>query len=99
MRVLRKAECDVDNAATFYTKPKSRRLARSFVLAVHEAYARIRTNPRLGARHHEFDNVRWVMTKGFPFKVIYAVGPELTIIAVFHGARRPDGWHERVDEV
>ncbi len=74
--------------------------ALRFIAAVVEALDRVRDDPCSFPKVGKNRSLRRVLTKRFPFALVYVVNPtepaEPLVIAVAHGSRRPGYWRRRV---
>jgi hypothetical protein len=71
-----------------------------FIAAIVEALERIRTSPHAGSMMAGNASMRRVLTKRFPFAIVYLIGRPGSsgaplVIAVAHGSRRPEYWRRR----
>jgi plasmid stabilization system protein ParE len=70
-------------------------LGERFTKAVEEAAARVVAFPAAGSP--SISNTRRVLTKGFPFSIIYRLQKEeIVVFAVAHQAQKPGYWRSRV---
>lgn len=70
-------------------------LGDEFVTAVEASLERIRPGPKLYPFVHE--TYRRALTRRFPYSVFYElIGTTVTIYAVFHNARDPKKWRQRL---
>jgi hypothetical protein len=70
-------------------------LGERFATAVEEAAARVVAFPAAGSP--SISNTRRVLTKGFPFSIIYRLQKEeIVVFAVAHQAQKPGYWRSRV---
>ena len=80
-------------AAVFY-ELRLTGLGENFLARVSESLDLINTNPLAG--HLWFDDYRRILTRQFPYSLVYRVeGDRVYVIAVAHWSRRPDYWKER----
>lgn len=74
--------------------------ALRFIAAVVEALDRVQDDPYSFPKVGKNRSLRRVLTKRFPFALVYVVNPskpaEPLVIAVAHGSRRPGYWRRRV---
>jgi len=70
-----------------------------FIAAIIEALGRIRSMPHAWPKVREGSSLRRVLTKRFPFALVYLPGGNSDeaplVIAVAHGSRRPGYWRRR----
>lgn len=87
------AEADLVRAKNWYDDRRNG-LGAEFVEKVEHAFEVIRrmpTTPRL-----VFKDLRRVLTRRFPYSIIYRVSERrITIVAVYHTSRDPLGWKDR----
>jgi toxin ParE1/3/4 len=89
-----KAEAELDEAAAWYQSKRSG-LGKEFRLAVERAVDRISENPQVGS-FYGASGFRYVLTRRFPYLVVYAEsGQTIWIMAVAHGSRKPGYWKDR----
>ncbi len=87
------ADEELKAAAVFY-ELRLTGLGESFLTRVSESLDLISTNPLVG--HLLFDDYRRILTRQFPYSLVYRVeGDRIYIIAVAHWSRRPGYWKER----
>jgi plasmid stabilization system protein ParE len=87
------AEEDLALASAWYDERKPG-LGDDFLDRVEEAFELIRRSPELHRK--EFLDLRLVMTRRFPYAVIYRVDEtQITVVAVYHTHRDPRGWQTR----
>ena len=68
-------------------------LGVAFLEAVQMVVSRIKTHPRIGTSVPDQQHTRRVLVRGFPYQVVYVVGPtEAVVVAVAHLKRRPGYW-------
>lgn len=92
---LDEAKLELSEAALYY-QWQEHGLGDSFIDQVEAAVRKIMRDPTLP---REFDPpYRKVVTKRFPYQVIYAIEAEtVLIVAVMHQHREPEYWRERLD--
>ena len=74
---------------------RSPRAAQRFLADVDDAVRLLLRFPRLGFPLR--DNLRRLLLKVFPYRIIYRVeGEEIVVYAVAHVRRRPGYWRQRV---
>jgi plasmid stabilization system protein ParE len=87
---LRAAQGDIRRAARFYAK-ESPWLAAQFLQEVDRSAALLADYPEIGAPLRR--GARKLLTRRFPYLVIYRVDPDrVVILAVGHQRRHPDFW-------
>ena len=70
-------------------------LGLRFYRSVLATVARIESHPQVWPRLR--GSVRKCLVDDFPYKLLYTIEPDrLFVVAVMHGKRKPDYWHERV---
>lgn len=85
---------DLREAAEFYRGQAGTVLSQSFLAEFEHSVGLLLQHPRLGVvwRHGK----RRLVTRRFPFSVIYAiVGDQIRVLAVAHHSRRPGYWRRR----
>jgi len=93
LRVLPRADADVDEAADYYAEQESMDLALRFLDAVERAYKFIAQNPQTGSPGQydapQLDGVRRWPVPGFDSYLVFyrLVGEWIEIVRVLHGAR------------
>ena len=91
--VRSKAEEDLTEARDWYDD-QCAGLGQEFLIAVDEAFERIRQFPEIYAA--EYRNVRRARLRRFPYVVYYRIVDEgLEVLAVLHGSRHPRTWRSR----
>ena len=88
------AQTDLRDAAQFYREQAGASLAQAFLAEFEHSVGPLLQYPRLGSvwRHGK----RRLLTRRFPFSIIYAVVDEqVRVLAVAHHSRRPGYWHSR----
>ncbi|MCZ7564496.1 MAG: type II toxin-antitoxin system RelE/ParE family toxin [Burkholderiales bacterium] len=88
------AQEDLREAAEFYRDQAGTALSQSFLSEFEHSVSLLLQYPRLGVvwRHGK----RRLVTRRFPFSVIYAVvDDQIRILAVAHHSRRPGYWRGR----
>ena len=90
--VRSKAEADVEKAADWYRREDPTR-AREFLAEVRSAIARAAANPDLHQRLRKKPEVRRVLTKRLPYRVLFVRRDDQVIVfRVLHGARHDREW-------
>ena len=93
MKLHEEADEELKAAAVFY-ELRLTGLGENFLARVSESLDLISTNPLAG--HLWFDDYRRILTRQFPYSLVYRVeGDRVYVIAVAHWSRRPDYWKER----
>ena len=93
LRVLPRADADVDEAASSYAEEASLDVALRFLGAVEQAYDFIRTNPLAGSPgrygSERLEGVRRWPVHGFPSHLVFyrLAGEWVEVLRVLHGAR------------
>ena len=85
---------DLREAAEFYRQQAGTTLSQSFLAEFERSVALVLQHPMLGSlwRHGK----RRLITRRFPFSVIYSVvGDQMRVLAVAHHSRRPGYWRGR----
>jgi toxin ParE1/3/4 len=94
--MLREAAEEMTAASEYYEERRTG-MGERFINRVQLAVARIEAMPRIGApssaRHPE---IRRHAVGEFPYYVVYATEPVITVIAVMHMKRRPGYWMDRL---
>lgn len=88
------ARKDLREAAEFYREQAGASLSQAFLAEFERSVGLLLEHPGLGTmwRHGK----RRLVTRRFPFSVIYAlVGDQVRILAVAHHSRRPGYWRGR----
>src|SRR5437016_8938487 len=87
------ADEELKAAAVFY-ELRLTGLGQNFIARVSEGFELIRKNPLAG--HVLFDDYRRILTRQFPYSLVYRVEADrIYLIAVAHWSRRPGYWKER----
>jgi plasmid stabilization system protein ParE len=87
---------DIESAAEWYEQQESG-LGSDFALAVLEAIDSLLVNPLHHRLRDRRRNVRWLLTKRFPYKVVYKINKEqVEVFAVLHAARHDRQWKRRL---
>ena len=87
------ADDELKAAAVFY-ELRLTGLGESFLARVSEGFDLIRKNPLAGQLL--FDDFRRILTRQFPYSLVYRVEAErVYVIAVAHWSRRPGYWKGR----
>lgn len=88
------AEQDLAEAYSWYEQRRAG-LGEEFLSAVDAAFATIQRNPAIYALAHT--TFRRALVRRFPYAVFYeSVDARITIYAVFHTARDPQKWRQRL---
>lgn len=88
------AHLDIAQAYDWYEDRRSG-LGEDFLGAVDACFERVRRNPEL--MPIAYQAYRRAIIRRFPFAVIYeAASNVITVYAVFHSARDPDKWRQRL---
>jgi hypothetical protein len=98
LSVTASARRDIDRAAVFYARQQLG-LGAEFIMEVNRMLAVLRLNPWLGQRLD--DTWRRVHLHQFPYTLICKSNDRndsVCISVVCHQHRRPDYWHDRVEE-
>lgn len=98
LSVTASAHRDIDRAAAFYARQQTG-LGTQFIMEVDRMLAVLRHNPWLGQRLDK--TWRRVHLQKFPYTLIYKSNDRndsICISVVCHQHRRPDYWHNRVEE-
>lgn len=90
------ALADIEAAADWYEKHEAG-LGSDFAKTVIEAIDTLLVNPLVHRLRDRRRNVRWLLTKRFPYKVVYQIKDErVEVFAVLHAARHERRWKQRV---
>ena len=90
------AEDDLVAARAWYEGRRAG-LGDEFIEQVDVAFARIQRMPLVPAVKHR--DARRVLLKRFPYAVFYHVDDDqITVLAVYHTSRDPQGWQSRVPD-
>lgn len=82
-------------AAALWYEDQTPGLGDRFIEAVEEAFQRIIDHP--ASWPFLEDDVRRVLTRVFPYAVLYTVEPDgILVVAVMHCHRQPGYWRERL---
>lgn len=98
LRLIGEAAADLAGAVEWYEAHRAG-LGSELLRELARTLEQLSENPRLGApvRLRGSTSVRRVRLDRFPYRVVYAAGPdEIVIVAVAHASRRPDFWRGRV---
>jgi plasmid stabilization system protein ParE len=88
------AQGDLREAAELYREQAGPALAQSFLAEFEHSVGLLLQYPRVGAMW--LHGKRRLVTRRFPFSVIYAiVGEQIRILAVAHHSRHPGYWRGR----
>ncbi len=93
IRILPRADADVDEAAEYYSQKAGLEVALRFFSAVQQVYEFIRTNPEAGSpaqyERQRLAGMRRCLVSGFGnYLVFYRLSGEwVEIVRVLHGAR------------
>jgi toxin ParE1/3/4 len=88
------AEADLREAADWYERRVSG-LGEKFIAAVDALLDSITDNPLQHPIAHR--NARRALMRRFPYQVFFVVGGDtIVVVAVFHGARDPKRWQDRM---
>ena len=93
LRVLPRADADVDEAAEYYAEEASLEVALRFLGAVQQVYEFVRSNPEAGSpgqyESRELQGMRrWPVPRFDSYLVFYRLAGEwVEIVRVLHGAR------------
>jgi plasmid stabilization system protein ParE len=94
--MLREAADEMTAAAEYYEDRRTG-MGHRFINRVQLAVARVEAMPRIGApSSSRYPEVRRYAVRGFPYYVVYATEPVITVIAVAHTKRRPGYWLDRL---
>ena len=86
---------DITSNAGWYEKQEVG-LGLEFVREVVEAIDSLLPNPLIFRLRNRRRNVRWILVKRFPFKVVYQVQEDrIEVFAVLHAARHDRNWELR----
>lgn len=92
--VAPEAELELEQAVNWYNEQRAG-LGYEFLEAVEEVFDCIRKTPELHAISYRAS--RLALIKRFPYVVCYLFDNEkVSVLAVFHGYRKPDTWKSRV---
>lgn len=90
------ALADIEAAAKWY-EDQEPGLGAEFARTVLEAIDSLPTNPLIHRLRNRRQNVRWLLTRRFPYRVVYQLRDRLiAVFAVIHTARHHRHWKERV---
>jgi plasmid stabilization system protein ParE len=94
LSIRAEAEAELAGAFDWYERRVSG-LGADLLAAVDAAVDSILSNP---FQHPVvYRSVRRILTRRFPYQVLFLVeGDLVTVIAVFHGARDPQHWQDRL---
>ena len=96
VRHLPEARLEAMAAADWYDE-QSPGLGTEFLTELEEAQAGVLAFPESGSPE-EFSTRSRTLHR-FPYSIIYRMTPEgVLVVAVAHHSRRPDYWHERLEE-
>jgi toxin ParE1/3/4 len=88
------AQEDLREAAQFYREQAGAALSQSFLVEFEHSVGLLLLYPHLGATWRY--GTRRLVTRRFPFSIIYAIaGEQIRILAVAHHNRRPAYWRSR----
>ncbi len=96
------ALAELEDVVTYY-ETKEADLGTRVLVELDDAVARVVAFPEAATYVQavpERHGLRWVRLASFPLKVVYTVkGQHLVIVAVFHLARRPGYWMQRLEKL
>lgn len=86
---------DIDEAAAWYEE-REPGLGAEFARAVRSAITTLQTYPLANRVRHRRRNVRWILTRRFPYRIVYRLlHNTVSVVAVLHSARHNRYWKER----
>ena len=92
VRVAGPASEELAEAVRWYEEQRDG-LGVAFLEAVQTVISRIKRHPRIGESVGDQRHTRRVLVTGFPYQIVYVVGPtEAVVVAVAHLKRRPGYW-------
>jgi plasmid stabilization system protein ParE len=87
------AEVEMNEAARFY-ELRVPGLGQDFLTEIERCFAQVTSHPESGQA--VFQRFRRVLTRRFPFAVIYELLPDdILVVAIAHQHRRPGYWRGR----
>ena len=96
IEVRPEARAELQQAFAWYEE-KQAGLGYQFLFAADATIDRIRRHPEMFPLIE--DAVRKALLRRFPYAVLFEVEDvRITVIAVYHGRRRPHGWSDRISE-
>lgn len=97
MTEMLRAAADEMTAAAEYYEERCTGMGHRFINRVQLAVARVEAMPGIGApSSSRYPEVLRYAVRGFPYYVVYATAPVITVIAVVHTKRRPGYWMDRL---
>ncbi|HET6409927.1 MAG TPA: type II toxin-antitoxin system RelE/ParE family toxin [Chthoniobacteraceae bacterium] len=90
---------DIGEAYRWY-EDQGTGLGREFVAEAIAVFESLAANPNLNSRRSRALNVRWRISRRFPYRVVYQVRESeslVLVIAVLHAARHDRHWQRRVE--
>jgi toxin ParE1/3/4 len=95
-RLIIRPEAEAELAEAFdWYEQRVPGLGEEFLVAFDVALASILSNPLQHPALHR--GIRRALTRRFPYQVLFLVEEDvITVIAVFHGARDPRRWQDRI---
>lgn len=90
----RQAQAEFDEVLRYYEHEKNG-LGEAFAESVRQGLRRVLAQP--ASCPIEFEDVRRVVLKRFPYKLLYTIEIDhLHVVAVAHQHRQPEYWHSRI---
>lgn len=87
---------DIEEAAQWY-EDREPGLGADFGRTILEGIESLRTRPLIHRLRDRHRNVRWILPRRFPYRIVYRMQNELvTVFAVIHAARHDRRWNKRL---
>lgn len=90
---------DLEKATAWYDHQQSG-LGAELVAEVLRVLDELASNPRLNSQRTRKRDIRWRLTRWFPYRVIYrieAAEKAVVVFALLHAARNEEHWQQRLE--
>ena len=95
LRLLSRANNEIDVAARFYLEEADEWIADRFLDEIKSTSANIADDPNRNRLYNE--NVRVARLSTFPYSIYYRIkSNEIVVVVVSHNSRRPGYWRNRM---
>lgn len=92
------AIADIEEAARWY-EDRELGLGADFARIILEKIESLRTRPLIHRLRDRRRNIRWILPRRFPYRIVYRVENDLvTVFAVTHAVRHDRQWSRRLRE-
>jgi len=96
LRARPEVRLDIFEAAEWYEEQQEglgAKFAREALLAIRS----LKINPFLDRIRHRKHQARWMLLRGFPYRIVFVVeGEVVAVLAVTHAKRHDRHWEERL---